>query len=166
MAMKLYRLWLLAGCLALAGWLSASAEEPTDDTAVPNDYRKWTHLKSSLVGPKSKIFDAEGGIHHIYANDKAMEGLKTGKYPEGAALVYDLLEVKEANAITTEGSRRRIDLMVKNREQGKDTGGWVFQRFMCDNWHDDVLKPADRSSCFDCHKKQMQKDSVFSAFRK
>ncbi len=118
------------------------------------------------VGPKSRVFETEGGVHHIYANDKAMEGLKTGKFPEGACLVYDLLELKEADGVALEGTRRRIDVMVKNEARGKENGGWDFQRFMGDHWQVDVLTAKERTSCFNCHSKQKAKDFVFSTFRK
>jgi hypothetical protein len=158
--------WLLAVCALATMCLWAGAEPPGDESIVPKDYRKWTHVKSAVVGPKSKIFESEGGVHHIYANDKAMEGLKSGNYPEGATLVYDLLELKETDGNAVEGNRRRIDLMVKNAERGKDTDGWYFQRVMGDKWQEDVLTANERTNCFKCHARQKAKDYVFSTFRK
>jgi len=46
------------------------------------------------------------GIHHVYANDKALEGLKHGDYPDGAVLVFDLLDYQEKDHALTEGKRR------------------------------------------------------------
>ena len=33
-----------------------------------------------------------GGIHHIYANDKAIEGYRNELFPDGAVIIFDLLE--------------------------------------------------------------------------
>jgi len=74
--------------------------------------------------------------------------------------------MKETDGLAVEGTRRRIDMMVKNAERGKDTGGWDFKRFMGDNWRADVLTPTQRTNCFNCHARQKAKDHVFSTFRK
>jgi hypothetical protein len=89
----------------------------SDDAVLfPKEFRKWAHVKSVLVGPQSAAFSTEGGIHHIYANDKALEGYETGKFPDGSIIVYDLLETKEIAGNTIEGSTRRVDVMVKQSE--------------------------------------------------
>ena len=77
----------------------------------PRDYRKWVHVGTALVGPQSPFFATGGGIHHIYANDKAMKGYEAGKFPDGAILVFDLLDTKEINGTTIEGPRQRIDVI-------------------------------------------------------
>src|ERR1700730_5590901 len=98
-----------------------------DDTAVfPKEFRKWAHVKSVLVGPQSAAFATEGGIHHIYANEKALEGYKTGKFPDGSVIVYDLLETKETGGNPVEGPPRRVDAMVKQSALHRTTGGWEF----------------------------------------
>jgi len=71
--------------------------------SFPEAFRKWAHVKSVLVGPQSLAFATDGGIHHIYANDKALEGYDTGKFPDGSVIVYDLLETKEIAGNTIEG---------------------------------------------------------------
>src|SRR5215469_18954525 len=73
-----------------------------DMASFPKEFRKWAHVKSVLVGPQSAAFATEGGIHHIYANDKALEGYETGKFPDGSVIVYDLLETKEIAGNTIE----------------------------------------------------------------
>jgi len=78
MTIALNQSWLLAACAAATTCFWVYAEPPRDETLVPKDYRKWTHVKSAGVGPKSKIFEAEGGIHHIYANDKPWKGSRPG----------------------------------------------------------------------------------------
>src|ERR1700758_2274262 len=93
--------------IATAAFAVGLAARALDDTArVPTEFRQWAHVKSVLVGPQSSAFATEGGIHHIYANGKALEGYATGKFPDGAVIVYDLLETKEIAGNTVEGPTR------------------------------------------------------------
>src|ERR1700747_1726602 len=107
--------------LAVSFTLSAQTDEtPT----FPKEFRKWAHVKSVLVGPQSAAFATEGGIHHIYANEKALEGYETGKFPDGSVIVYDLLETREVAGNTIEGPTRRVDVMVKQSQLYRATRGW------------------------------------------
>ena len=162
--MRRYQNWLTFACASLLGWLNVHANPPDDTPPLP-DYRGWTHVKSVVVGPKSAAFQTEGGIHHIYANKAAMEGFRTGRFPNGSVLVYDLLEVKEADGVAAEGPRRRIDLMTKDSERNRDTGGWGFRRFLGADRRDAELTPEARASCFKCHESRNDRDFVFSSFR-
>ena len=137
-----------------------------DNIPFPKEFRKWAHVKSVLVGPQSAAFKTEGGIHHIYANDKALEGYDTGKFPDGSVIVYDLLEVKEVTGNTIEGPTRRVDVMVKDSERYRTSGGWNFASFRGDNQTDGKLTAERKASCAACHGKQKDHDSVFSEFRK
>ncbi len=59
----------------------------------PDGYRQWTHVKSMVIQKGHPLYEAFGGIHHIYANEKALRAMQAGKpYPDGAVLVFDLLE--------------------------------------------------------------------------
>ena len=137
---------------------------PNDAVAYPTGYRQWVHVLSALVGPQSPGFAANGGIHHIYANEKALEGYRTGRFPDGSILVADFLETKENAGITTEGARRRIDVMVKDSHRYAETGGWGFESFRGDSQTDQSVGAEGATKCFACHAKQP--DSVFSKFRK
>ena len=102
-----------------------------------------------------------GGMHHIYANAKAMEGFASGKFPDGAVLVFDLHDVLESKGNTTEGPRKKIEVMVKDSRRYPSTGGWGFERFVGDG-QGPALTDADRAKCFACHQGQRNNDSVFS----
>ena len=54
----------------------------------PVGYRDWTHVKSMVINPGHPLFDAFGGIHHLYANKKALAGYKSGKFPDGSVIVF------------------------------------------------------------------------------
>lgn len=138
-----------------------------DDTVpFPKEFRKWAHVKSVLVGPQSAAFATEGGIHHIYANDKALQGYETGKFPDGSVIVYDLLETKEIAGNTIEGQTRRIDVMVKQGERYPTTGGWEFMSFPQGDPANGHLSAERKATCSACHAHRKDHDSVFSEFRK
>jgi len=137
-----------------------------DDTnQFPRAFRRWAHVKSVLVGPQSTAFATEGGIHHIYANEKALEGYDTGKFPDGSVIVYDLLETKEIAGNTLEGATRRVDVMMKDTDRYRTTGGWQFMSFSGSKQTDGKL-PTDRQAvCSNCHANRKEHDFVFSEFR-
>jgi hypothetical protein len=148
---------LILGSLSLL----VTRERNEEPIPFPRDYRLWAHVKSAIVGPESAAFATEGGIHHIYANDEAVEGYLSGKFPEGSILVYDLLETNVVQGNTVEGRERRVDVMVKRSESYPDTGGWGFASFA----PSDREPGAPKSGCFGCHSGRESRDSVFSEFR-
>ena len=147
--------------------VSFALSAQTDDTpSFPKEFRKWAHVKTVLVGPQSAAFATEGGIHHIYANDKALEGYDSGKFPDGSVIVYDLLETKEVAGNSIEGQTRRVDVMVKQSDRYASTGGWEFMSFSGNDQTDGKLTTARQASCASCHAHRKDHDSVFSEFRK
>ena len=147
--------------------VSFALSAQTDETPLfPKEFRRWAHVKSVLVGPQSAAFATDGGIHHIYANDKALEGYESGKFPDGSVIVYDLLETKEFAGNTVEGQTRRVDVMVKQSERYASTGGWEFMSFSGNDQTNGNLPPAREATCAGCHAHKKDHDSVFSEFRK
>lgn len=151
---------------ATLGCAMASQAASDDSIAYPQGYRQWVHVRSALVGPQSPIYERYGGLHHIYANDKAMAGFATGQFPDGSALVFDVLETHESAGNTTEGPRRFIDVMIKDSKLYGETGGWGFEEFKGDSQTERSLTPAARTACYKCHATQKAHDAVFSLFRK
>ena len=37
------------------------------------------------------LYGAFGGIHHIYANDLALQGYRSQRFPDGSVIIFDLL---------------------------------------------------------------------------
>jgi hypothetical protein len=144
----------------------ASSAQTDEAPLFPKEFRKWAHVKSVLVGPQSPAFATEGGIHHIYANDKALKGYDSWKFPDGSVIVYDLLETKELAGNTIEGQTRRVDVMVKQGEPYASTGGWEFMSFSGNDQTNGKLTAARQASCAGCHVHMKDHDSVFSEFRK
>jgi Cytochrome P460 len=147
-------------------WSLSLWARTNDAVPYPAGYRQWAHVSSALIGPQSPAFKDSGGIHHIYANEKAMEGYRTGRFPDGSVLVADFLETRESEGVTTEGPRRRIDVMMKDSKRYAATGGWGFEQFRGDSQTDRMVTAEIAANCFACHAKQKDRDSVFSVFRK
>jgi len=154
---------IAAGILASGSQLRAGQD---DRIAYPVGYREWTHVKSALVGPQSPIFSRYGGIHHIYANQNAMEGYRTGSFPDGSVIVFDLLETSENAGVTSEGPRKFIDVMVKDGKWAAETGGWAYEEFRGDSETERSLSGEGRAACNQCHLKQKNRGCVSSTFRK
>ena len=148
--------------LALA--VPAFAAEPPP-LAYTHGYREWTHVKTMQLKPGHSLYQQFGGIHHIYANKKAMDGYRRGKFPNGATLVFDLLEAKDDLAATMEGARKFIGVMHKDARKYAATGGWAFEAFQGDSKKDRVVGKNAAGACFQCHAAQKVRDYVFSGFR-
>ena len=146
----------------LASYLFAGPARLVD---YPQDYRKWVHVKSGLIGPQSPAYARYGGLHHIYANQHAMEGYSSGRFPDGSVIVFDLLETRDNSGATVEGARRFIDVMTKDAGQYPETGGWGFEEFKGDSSSERALSLEGRTACYSCHTAVKGHDFVFSAFR-
>ncbi len=150
--------------LALAG-APALAADPAP-VPYPEGYRGWTHVKSMVINPGHPLYEAFGGIHHLYANRKALQGYPSGKYPDGAVIVFDLLEAKAADNAVQEGTRKVVGVMHKDARRWKDTGGWGFEGFKGDSRSERAVGKNAASACYACHTQQKDKDFVFSGYRK
>jgi hypothetical protein len=141
-------------------------------TQYPEGYRHWTFLHSSMV---PATFDAFGkkpcekpcmaGVFHFYANDKAMDGLRTGSYPDGAAIAEEMLEWDStSNGGAKEGQRRVVGVMVKDQQRYSSTGGWGYGSFD-DGSRADKLDVKQREACHQCHIARKDQGYVFTEYR-
>jgi len=55
-------------------------------TEIRADYHQWSHIKSMVIEEGHPLFEPFGGIHHIYANKRALTGYRKGKFPDGSIL--------------------------------------------------------------------------------
>lgn len=140
----------------------SSTSLPTD-IFYPVDYRNWTHVKSMILEKGHPLYESFGGLHHIYANNKAMEGYRSGVFPDGSVIVFDLLDVNIQNNAIMEGSRKVIGVMYKNSAVFSETGGWIFGAFK--DQKGEKLDIEWKEKCYSCHLSQKVKDYVFSSFR-
>jgi hypothetical protein len=155
---------LFVSAIALASLAASVFPSPGDRIPFPDDYRQWTHVKSTLVGPQSASFASNGGYHHFYANAKAMEGYRTGTFADGSILVDDGLEAVDKAGVMVEGARRRLAVMVKDSRAFAGSSGWGFEWFPGDS-RVGALSEDGRADCLACHKRATR-DLVYSQFRK
>jgi hypothetical protein len=153
---------LTAALLAVA---VAARSQPQEEIPFPAGYRTWAHVKSVVVGPTSAAFATEGGIHHIYANGRALEGYRAGRFPDGSIIVYDLLETKASAGNLLEGAPRRFDVMMKDSRRFAANEGWGFASFRGGERTGGTLSAERQRACLDCHAKRRDHDFVQSAFR-
>jgi hypothetical protein len=152
--------------LAILCFVLRISARQDDAVPFPADYRDWAHVRSTLVGPESSSFKTNGGLHHYYANAKALEGYRTGTFPDGSILIDDLLEMQpgKTQGVTLEGPRRRLAVMVRNEKKYATTGGWGFEVFKADT-RVGSLDSDSQAACFECHE-SAPKNAVFTTLRK
>jgi len=164
--MKKIKLTTLAlSSLVLAACSSTLLYATEHKVAYPKDYRLWTHLKSMVINDAHSLGDSFEGMHHVYANEKATEGLEKNSYEKGASFVLDLLEANRTKETTTEGDRKFIGVMTYDPKKFAKTGNWGFEAFAGDSQTQTVVKDAG-VSCFQCHVGAEKQSYVFSTFRK
>jgi hypothetical protein len=163
MKSRMVRIILSISCVAFISFIQPY--QPVNEVPYPEGYRKWTHIKTAIVGSRNPGFQFNGGFHHIYANEKAMEGYLTGNFPEGSVIVFDVLEaLVQKNSNTNEGKRKHIDVMVKDSIKYNTTGGWGYEEYNGDSKTDRKATLTMQTQCFNCH--ATQKNHVFSTYRK
>lgn len=148
--------------LAISYGLTTLADNT--DVDYPSGYRSWQHLKSMIIQPGHALEDPFGGIHHVYANSKAMHGLSVGKYEAGAVFVFDLLGYEESDKTIVETDRKRIDVMQYDAVQFSATGGWGYGTFVGDS-ETERLEQDVVVACYGCHTTAKASNFVFSKYR-
>lgn len=151
----------------LVAGLSAATALSDDGfkVAYPEGYRDWRHVKSMELKPGHPLFEAFGGLHHIYANPKAVKGYKSGKFQDGAVIAFDLLEAKNEGNALTEGKRKVLGVMVRDAKRHGDTGGWGFEGFAGGDPARPVVGKNAAKACFGCHAPQSSNNYLFSSMR-
>ena len=142
--------------LACLGALS-SAPAQKDPVPFPEGYRKWAHVHSALVAPGG----GRPGLYHIYANESAMRGYATGHFPNGSVIAFDLFDYKVENNVTTQTTRKLVDVMQKDSTSA-ESGGWRFEEFVGEAR---VRKEGIQAQCAQCHATRRDSDYVFSRYR-
>ncbi len=132
--------------------------------AYPDGYRSWTHVKSMIIEPGHPLENPFQGIHHIYGNEQAIEGYKSGTFQDGAVIIFDLLNYNQADMTIQESDRKLIGIMQKDSAAYASKGGWGFEGFAGDSKTERLVADGGQS-CFSCHQSQKESDYVFSKWR-
>lgn len=152
------KILLAAAIGALA--VPASAAE----VAYPEGFRGNKHVKSMVINKGHPLYEAVGGMHHIYGNAKAIAGYKAGKFGDGAVIVFDLFEAVDKDNAVAEGARKAVVVMAKDSRKYRATDGWGYQVFD-PKTKKGALDAKAQGECHACHMAQKDKDFVFSSLR-
>lgn len=163
------RNWFVAGIVLAAGALAATltagaAAAGAKPVAYPDGYRAWHHVKSMVIQPGHPLENPFAGIHHVYANPAALQGLRSGKYADGAIIAFDLLEAPAKESAVTEGPRKLLGVMERRQKEAAATGGWAFEAFKGDSRTERLVGDGGQS-CFACHAAQKSSNYVYSTVR-
>jgi hypothetical protein len=135
------------------------------EVPYPENFRSWAHVKTGFIEKGSPASDHWGGFHHIYANGQAMTGYQSGSFPDGSILVFDVLEGIEKDNMIVEGSRKIVDVMVKDPGRFATTGGWGFEEFKGNSRTERLVRDSAATSCYNCHATRKEQGFVFSSYR-
>ncbi|MGE0174841.1 MAG: cytochrome P460 family protein [Oligoflexales bacterium] len=157
----------MAICGMLFSGMSFAQNEPASPVPFPKGYRDWTHVKSMVIfDNKHPLFDAFGGIHHIYADNKALKAIRDNKpFENGATIVFDLLEAKDSGGTYTEGKRKFLGVMVWDSKKYAATQNWGWQVFPGGSQKPSLAKLSDQKACATCHLEVKAKHFVFTEYR-
>lgn len=115
--------------------------------------------------PGHPPFDAFGRIRHFRADANAMQGGRRGRFPDGAVIVFDLLDARSAGAAVTDSARKVVGVMQRDAKRYAATGGWGFEGFKGDSRTERAVGADAAGACFACHAPQRDRDYVFSAWK-
>ncbi len=144
--------------------LTAFSENTPAKINLPSEYRSWTHVKSMIILPEHGLANPFEGIHHIYANEKAVEGYKTGNFADGSILVFDLLKTVEGNDAVQEGGRILTGVMKKSGKDYAATDGWGYEGFAKGNAENRMVTDH-MAQCHSCHISTAETGFVYSKIR-
>jgi hypothetical protein len=143
---------------------TAAGQGEAAGVPYPEGFRRWAHVKTGLSGSAGPGGARYAGFHHIYANAAALEGYETGRFPDGAVLVFDVFDVRTQDGNTLEGPRKFTDVMHKDSRRYAATGGWGFEEFEGPS-RARVLSPEVVARCFACHERLAPSGHVISKLR-
>jgi hypothetical protein len=154
--------------LPLLSFLAAVIAVPAfADVGVkyPEKFRTDFHVKSMVINQGHPLYDAVGGIHHIYANKKALEGYRAAnKFPDGAVITFDLFEAIDKDNAVSEGARKAVVVMQRDSKKFAATDGWGYQVFD-PKTRKGSLDAKAAADCHGCHMSVKQQGYVFSTLR-
>lgn len=143
---------------------TAAVSTSAADVAYPEKFRDAKHVKSMVINNDHPLYNAVGGMHHIYGNAKAIAGYKAGKFANGSVITFDLFEAVDKDNAVSEGARKAVVVMAKDSKKYAATDGWGYQVFD-PKTKKGSLDAKAQAECHACHVSQKDKDFVFSSLR-
>jgi len=154
---------IFVAAIAIAALGTAVAADPK--VAYPTGFRGWNHVKSMTLNKGHPLYDAVGGMHHIYGNPKAVAGYKAGnKFADGAVIVFDLFEAVDKDNAVSEGARKAVVVMARDGKKFGANGGWGYEVFDAKTGKG-TLNAKAAADCHACHTQVKDTGFVFSKLR-
>jgi hypothetical protein len=131
----------------------------------PQSYREWVFLSSGI-----DMSYSEGNMgHSMFDNvfvqpDAYREFVRTGVWPDGAALVLEVRGATEKGSINKRGKFQTGELMgieVHVKDTKRFTGGWAFFNFRGPQAAQMIPMSQD---CYSCHREHGAVDTTFVQF--
>jgi hypothetical protein len=170
------RIFGIAGIATVASLTVTLIQAPSvrageGSVPYPDGYRTWTFLHSSIVPAGAAGFSKSpcvkpctNGIFHFYANERAIKGLRTGTFEDGAVIAEEMLEFLIGDKGNGgEGRRVLTAVMVKDSRRYAETGGWGFGHFDEGSKVNDLDAKAQQA-CYQCHVSRKDHDYVFTQY--
>jgi len=134
--------------------------------SVPQDYRGWSYLGTWSVAGE----DEAEALHNVYTQPETIEAFRrTGKFPDGAVLVKELLETESGDMTTGHiswaGKSAGWFIMIKDTEgRFKESGlwgdGWGWALFNADDRNNTVTEDYE-AECLACHVPARDDDWIY-----
>lgn len=167
---------LFLGALAIRRGEAQASFSPYVDVQgnirIPEDYRDWAFLGTWHIAPEKGSGDAAGaiGFHNVYTQRSAVQAYrKTGRFPDGAVIVKELLKSKSGTLTTGEVSwGTQVEgwfVMVKDDKERFPNSplwgnGWGWVLFNSNDPKNTVTRNW-RLDCLGCHLPAGKTDWVF-----
>jgi hypothetical protein len=160
---KIIKTLALTAVTAISGSLFLRAETGKA-LPYPEGYLEWAHVKKETMAAQDPALKGKPRIYRIYANEKAVEGYRNKRFPDGSIIVADFFDTREANGAIEATSRLRVAMMIKDSNRYAKTGGWGFEQFKGDSRTESTLNEKGAANCYACHSKQKQEDCVYTNY--
>jgi hypothetical protein len=157
--------YLGLAAILLLPCFAALAQEP-QTMAVPEDYRQWVFLTSSLdLNYDTGAAASQHMLDNVFVDPKAYgEFVKTGTWPVGTILIK---ENRFADSAGTLSKRGQFQVGVKNleihiKDGARFPGKWSF--FVSDDGKAPGKLMPQNATCYSCHQDHGAVDTTFVQF--
>jgi Cytochrome P460 len=164
---------VLSGLILSGAAVAESFSPYVDDKgkiSIPKDFRSWYFLGSWGVAADEEGKAGSKGFHNVYTQPETVSAFrKTGKFPDGAVLVKELLKAKTDGMTTGEISYATETegwfIMIKD-SKGRFKGnklwgrGWGWSLFKAKDPMKTVTKNF-KANCIPCHVPAKKNDWIY-----
>lgn len=164
---------VLSGLILSGAALGESFSPYVDDKgkiSIPTDFRSWYFLGSWGVATDEEDKAGSKGFHNVYTQPETVSAYReTGKFPDGAVLVKELLKAKTDGMTTGEISYATETegwfVMIKD-SKGRFKGnklwgrGWGWSLFKAKDPKNTATKNF-KANCIPCHVPAKKNDWIY-----